>query len=291
MNARKEGPEKEEAREVVRKLVTNSIPLLLGWMRQEDRVSFTEKINTWRANIHTALLKHHLIKSRELRYFQDFNPSHRAMAMWALPELGSAGRRTAIPTLIQMLGDKNAKSDEMPPSAVCASMVLSKMSPESVDSLIAALSSEDRQVRLLAAGALGEIGPEAKSAIPLLEKRLADKDLVVRVCTVEIIIKLGGDPGSLIPVIVQALPELDHDTLSYVMDLFVRYKDHAKMAVPTLVGILDKTALSTNQTDFWMRNDITNTIRQIDPSVLPSIPPATESLLPPDEKDTPSPSP
>jgi len=43
MNSEKPGPEKEEARAIVRQLGTNSIPLLLRWLREPDRLSLNER--------------------------------------------------------------------------------------------------------------------------------------------------------------------------------------------------------------------------------------------------------
>lgn len=290
MNGKDEGPEKEEARAVVRMLGTNSVPLLLDWLRQEDRPSLRGRINTWRASLIHRLEARHIIKPRTITYLNDFNPSHRAMAMWALPELDSAAKQTVIPSLIQMLGDKEHKTGEMSPTAGSAYLVLSRTAPESIDPLIAALSSPDRQVRILTAGALGEIGPAAKAAIPVVEKGLKDKDPNIRVGAAEVVGKLGGYPDSFVPALVQALSEIDRENLGYVMSLLVRYKDHANAAVPVLIAILNKTAHSTNQTDSWVRSDITNTIRQIHPSALPPAPPVTESLSLPDETDDPPPS-
>jgi HEAT repeats len=269
MDGKKAGPEKEKAHAVVRMLGTDSIPLLLDWLRQEPRPSMTARFDEVRHHVFFWLVGHKVIASRPITSLPgDFNPSHSAMAMWAMPELGPAGKETAIPILIQMLGDKKRKPDEISHAAGAAFLVLSQMAPESIDPLIVALSNQDSQVRMLAAGALGEIGPAAKSAIPVLEKGLENKDPNMRVGTAEVIGKLGGDPGSFIPAVVQALPEIDRENMDCALSVLLRYKDHANAAVPVLVDILNKTAHSTNKNDFWVRGDIINALRQIDPSAL-----------------------
>src|ERR1035438_7008417 len=51
MNGKEAGPEKEKARAVVRMLGTNSVPLLLDWLRQEDRPSLTERFDEVSTNL------------------------------------------------------------------------------------------------------------------------------------------------------------------------------------------------------------------------------------------------
>lgn len=256
--------QREEARAVVRKLGTNSVPLLLEWLRQEDKISLRERYNTWHANIITTLQKYHIVKNREITYLQVNNPSHRAMASYALPELDHTAKQTAIPTLIQMLAEKEIKTGEIAVTAGFAWMTLQKMTPESVAPLTTALSSKDHQTRLLAASALGAIGPEANAAIPFLKNGLDDKDPLVRITFAETIGKLGGNPDWFMPTIVQALPVLNNDALSYTLEVLVRHKEHAQGAVPVLMEILSsKTDHPTNLNDAYVYNDLTNAIQQI----------------------------
>ncbi len=86
MNGKKAGPEKEEARAVVGQLASNSIPLLLRWLQQEDRPSITSRFDELRHGAYFWLVRHRVIKSGPIQSLRDFNPSHRAMALWALPE-------------------------------------------------------------------------------------------------------------------------------------------------------------------------------------------------------------
>ena len=269
MNGSKEGPEKEEARAAVRKLGTNSIPLLLRWLRQEDRPSLTERFDTVRHTVFFWLVTHKLIANRSITSLRDFNPSHSAMAMLALPELDHAARLAAIPKLIQMLGEKNRWPENIPRAAGGAYMVLPKMAPESIGPLTEALSSPDPQVWALAAGALSGIGPDARAAIPVLEKRLTDKDPIVRVGAAGVISKLGGDPSVFLPVVIQSLTEVGPMNLDMPLEILLRYKEGAKAAVPALVGILSKTPSSPNPTNTIARDQVINALRQIDPGALP----------------------
>lgn len=272
MNDSKAGPEKEEARAAVRKLGTNSIPLLLRWLRQEDRPSFTERFDTVRHTVFFWLVNHKVIANRSITSLRDFNPSHSAMATWALPELDHASRVVAIPTLIQMLGEKHRWPEDIPRAAGGAYLVLPKLAPESIGPLIEALSSPDPQVWALAAGALSEIGPDARAAIPVLEKRLTDKDPIVRVGAAGVISKIGGDPTVFLPVVIQNLTEVGPMNLDMPLEILLRYKEGAKAAVPALVGILNNTPSSLNSTNTIVRNQVINALRQIDPEALPKAP-------------------
>jgi HEAT repeat protein len=272
MNEKEAGPEKEKARAVVRQLGTNSIPLLLGWLRQEDRPSWTGRFDELRHTIFFWLVRHKLIANRSITSLQNFNPSHSAMAMWALPELDHAGRTTVIPTLIQMLGEKEPKSDQIARAAGGAHIVLSKMAPESIAPLIEALSSQDVQVWALAASALGKIGPDAKAAIPILEKRFKDKDPIMRVSAAGIIGKLGGDPDVFIPVVIQNLPEVSRDYMDFALEILLRYKEHAKAVVPVLVGILNNATDSSNTTNVMVRGQVIEALSKLAPeSIAPLI--------------------
>ena len=51
---------------------------------------------------------------------------------------------------------------------------------EAVSALTAALNDRDAEVRLNAAGALGDLGPEAKAVVPALRALLKDKKRNVR---------------------------------------------------------------------------------------------------------------
>ena len=167
-----------------------------------------------------------------------------------------------------MLGDQWPKPDETPRVAGCACLVLSKMEPESIAPLIGALSTQDAHVRLLAAAALGVIGPDARAAIPILEKELANKDPTIRAGIAIVIGKLGGDPDAFVPAIIGALPELDHANLGWVLEDLLVYKEHAKAAVPVLMDILHKAEFFTNHSESWVSGMVSNALQQIDPAAL-----------------------
>ena len=73
--------------------------------------------------------------------------------------------------------------------------------------LIAALKDRNAQVRLCAAGALGEIGPESKEAIPALSQALKDKDPKVRDQAAKALTKFGAEGKDAVPALAAALSD------------------------------------------------------------------------------------
>ena len=267
MHSQVPGPEKDEARAIVRQLVTNSIPLLLRWLKEPDRPSLDERIYDSKSKLFGWLAAHHLFKLRSMGMISD-GPNHRTIAAWALAELDQASKKAVIPVLISMLGDKKRKQGEISEMAGRAFIVLPMLEPESVGPLIDALSSQDVQVSALAAGALGNIGPPAKAAVPILEQRLQDSDPNIRVSTAEIIGKLGGDPNVFVPVVIHCLSEVDRDNLDYPLNILVRYKEQSKAGVPDLLRILSKTAESTNAVDIMIHAEVLSALQEIAPEAI-----------------------
>ena len=257
-----DGPKKEEARAVVRKLGHGHVPLLLQWLREEDHPSVVERFDQAREKVFFWLVRHKLSKNRSISAPQDFNPSHQAMAMRALPELEAVDQRAAIPALIAMLGEKSSKTNAMPESTGAAFCVLSEMNPEAIQPLINALTNRDIQAWSLAGCALAKMEPSAKPAIPIFEKRLNDQDSDVRVTSADCIGKLGGDPAIFIPVLIQALDTTDWEALVSRLDVLVHYKENATNAIPVLAKVLNNFA-STNIDDILARQSITNAIIKI----------------------------
>ncbi len=68
-----------------------------------------------------------------------------------------------------------------------------------VRDLVARLGNADSDVRRAAAKELGELGSEARSAVPALTKALNDRDLFVRRFAAEALGKIGPDAKSAIP--------------------------------------------------------------------------------------------
>jgi len=263
MNESPEGPKKEEARAVVRELGHKHLSLLLRWLREEDHPSVVGRFDDVRHRVFFWLVRHKLLKNQSITSLQDFNPSHQGMAMWALPELEAADQRIAIPVLILMLGEKKPNQNEMTESAGAAWCVLSEMNPEAIQPLINDLTNQDIQTWTLASCALAKMGPSAKVAIPIFEKRLNDSDSNVRVTAAYCMGKLGGDPATFVPMVIQDLNRSDVGSLDCRLDILISYKEYATNALPVLAEMLNKSGSSTNVNDIVVRNSITNAIKKI----------------------------
>jgi HEAT repeat protein len=257
-------PDGEKARHVVHQLGTNSLPLLLKWLRQEDRTTLKGRLHNLKPDVETWLVQHKVIKPRPITSYFDAKESYRSLGLLALEELGPEGK-AAIPALIQMLGDKDGKTGGASVVAGSAFLILPGMAPESTGPLIQALSSTNMQVRALAAGALGRIGTNANAAIPALEVMLQDKNLLARMNACDVLGKLGADPQVFLPVVIQSLPGADYDTLDFQLNILVQFKRDARPAIPVLLEILSNTPASNNPTNGWIRGDIMNAMRDIDP--------------------------
>ena len=91
---------------------------------------------------------------------------------------------------------------------------------ETISYLIEALKDEDWCVRYFAAIALGDIGPEAKKAVPALIEALKDEDENVRGNAAIALGKIGPDAKDSVPALIEALKNESE-----------WFRDHAKDAL------------------------------------------------------------
>jgi HEAT repeat protein len=192
----------------------------------------------------------------------DWKGSYRSLARAALAELGPDAK-AAVPDLIQMLGTKGPTTNDFSLIAGAAYLLLPKMAPASVPPLIDSLSSTDLQVYALAAGVLGEIGPQASAAIPVIHKRLADTNVMIRVGAAEILGKLGADPTGFMPTVVESLLDPDYTFLDYKLEVLLKYKDHARAALPILMNIQTNAASLDSPTNQYVRQQVTGALLQL----------------------------
>ena len=260
----------EEARIAVRHLASNSIPLLLAWIKREDRPTPRARIAAAKDSAIAFLERHRVIKPRPHSMFMDWKESYRSLAQGALAELGPEAK-AAIPALIQMLGTKGPTTNDFSPIAGTAYLLLPKMAPPSIAPLIDSLSSTDLQVYALAAGALGEIGPQASAAIPVIQTRLADTNAMIRIGAARVLGQLGADPTVFMPSVVESLREPDYAFLDYKLEVLLKYKDHASGALPILANILTNAATLGSPTSQFVRQQVNAAIRQLQHSLVPSV--------------------
>ncbi len=258
-------PERETAHLVLRGLGTNQVPVLLAWLEEnpEQPPGWRERIKYAYLRLDIWLKQHHIINHSlpgglsKAPYRMD----HFSMALQALPELGPEVKNFAISTLTKRLGDKNEWV------IAGALLALPKMTPESIPALIECISNRDAQVRAAAADLLGEIGRRGKiSRPPRLKSALNDTNSEVRIAAAGSLGKLGGDPALFMPVVMQNLADVNSEDLDYRLEILTRYPNAAKVAVPVLLTILNRTAPSTNTTDIATHIQVLEALRSIDPT-------------------------
>jgi HEAT repeat protein len=164
--------------------------------------------------------------------------------------------------LIKSLGDKEELH-----RAVAAS-ALGELGPdarEAIPALTVALGDKSNKVRSRAFSALGSIGPAAKSAVPLLIKGMRDKDKSVRWSSAWALGRLGPAAGKAVPDLVAALNDQDPDVASCAVEALGSIGPGAKAAVPALIG--------------WLKDDrspaVADALGKIGPAAKAAIPPLT----------------
>ena len=93
---------------------------------------------------------------------------------------------------------------------------------KSVSALIKALEGKDEKIRIVAIVALGEIGENAKPAVPGLINALQDKDSMVRYSAAYTLGKIGKKAKPAVSELVAALQDKDSTVRSSAADALVR---------------------------------------------------------------------
>jgi hypothetical protein len=123
---------------------------------------------------------------------RDKDPWVRQSAAWAIADLGSGGKE-CVPDLIESMKNKETKR-----AAVWALGKIGPQAQRAIPALVAALNDEDRQVCLHAAWALAFIGKEAvRHVIGAME----NADLATRVLVICILGQIGPDAQDALPVL------------------------------------------------------------------------------------------
>jgi len=201
----------------------------------------------------------------------DRDAKTRTMAAFSLGAIGPLAG-SAVPTLIQALGDRKRLAPEMitivedlgkigpgaraaipalrrimlsdAPGLMTAPVSLGQIGgPSAIEALKQGLSHKDSSVRSEAANALILIGPPAKSAVPLLVKRLKDTDLQTRVNAAVALWAIDGQIKNGIPIFTQGLKT----SPKFAADSIARIGPAAKGTIPALLDVL------RSSDDLWVR--------------------------------------
>ncbi len=130
---------------------------------------------------------------------------------------------------------------------------LGALGPEAVPGFIADLKKPDVAARLKAAVELGQIGEDAKAALPALGDTLKDADAEVRIRSAEALVRIDPKNEAGVPVLIEAMKDekLRGDTI----DILGGLGAPAKPAVPTLVAALkdNRPAMQIRAADALLR--------------------------------------
>ena len=120
---------------------------------------------------------------------KDTNRSERDMAVYALGQMGPKAKST-VPVLAEAVGEQQVV------------WALGQIGPAGAAALTKALKDKSSYLRTLATAMLGDIGPEAKIAVPALTALLKDKDSYLRLAATKALGQIGPEARTAIPALV-----------------------------------------------------------------------------------------
>ncbi|HYV28358.1 MAG TPA: HEAT repeat domain-containing protein [Candidatus Eisenbacteria bacterium] len=158
----------------------------------------------------------------------------RFCAFRALAAMG-ASAQPALPALVKALerGDREEQG--------ALSTVSKAVGAQSVSVLTNALANRDATVRQTVSEILGEIGPEAKAAIPSLILRLHDPDLRVVAHSALALWKVDRQTRDSVPVLVKLLADGDAEIRAGAAATLGEFGSESGEAVPALLKTLEDT--------------------------------------------------
>jgi HEAT repeat protein len=216
---------------------TNALPGLKKYLHAEDTAL---KVTVVRILRRYGFVRVRVLMARDWR-------TRAALACGALGPLGCP----AIPDLLEM-----CKSD--PLSYNVPASAIGQMGENAVEPLAVALINPDRNVRRVAAVALGYIGPPARAAVPALIKCLQDEDIDVCVNASQALGVIGIGSPEVVKTLIEALAHPDSIVRCNAAGSLATLGKGAEAAVPALLKLLDDT-------DEVVRSDATNALQRISP--------------------------
>jgi HEAT repeat protein len=151
------------------------------------------------------------------------------------PNQDAEERASAIELSTQI---RQLASREQPDIAATS---VKKFGRSALPDLIALLKSDKEKlnVRLVAIAALGELGDDAKPAIPVLAKGISSKQKEVQLKTLDAIAEIGPAAKGAVPEIAQALTQDDEEVRVAAARALGSIGSNAKAALPGLVEALN----------------------------------------------------
>jgi HEAT repeat protein len=140
--------------------------------------------------------------------------------------------------------------------------------------LLAELRSRDAEVRTRAAQALGDLGPDAQTAIPSLFKALKDRDENVARQAARSLRVIGAPSRDDLPLLIGGLRDASPRVRDYAVDALGKMGPEARLAVPELVQLL-----KAKETDPELRQQAARCLGQIGPAAATQGVPALSRAL------------
>jgi hypothetical protein len=253
----------ENAHAAIREWGTNPIPLLVDWLRLNEKgpsdFDWRQKLNGWLGK--QSLIEFRLPVSRPSLglVLENRPPNRTVMAAEVFAEIGPTDQ-AAMSSLVLLLDEKEEEV------ARIAGDLLAGMAPDSVPTLITAVAAGPNRARIRAAAVLGQIGMPATAAIPALKRILVSRPLPVRLAAACTLVKLEDDPAGVIPVLIATVRGGDKVLRSQAFATLAGLGTQAKLATPQLRTILIETQLAD------VRRDTLWALHQIDPQQLEMMP-------------------
>ncbi|TWT39018.1 HEAT repeat domain-containing protein [Blastopirellula retiformator] len=146
----------------------------------------------------------------------------------------------AVPALIAAMGSDNV---ELRWHAARALAEYETAAAPALAALTKGLDDPDAEVRAYSAYAIGEIGEKALPAVPALIQKITDKEAIVRRAAMGAVRKLPTDPNETLPLIANILDDADP---SVVVPALHTLAEAGKKSLPVL-----KKALTTERGAYW----------------------------------------
>jgi hypothetical protein len=237
------------ARDAIRQIGTNAVPMLMDWFRARDswlKIRLIELANKQR------LVKIHFTSA----------PDRSRRAYRACRILGPRAK-PAIPGLIELLSDTR--------TTPTAGNVLVLFGADAIGPLTQALTNQSINIRYSAACLLGLFRAGAVAAVPALIQSLKDADYRMRLVAALSLDEIHEAPGAVVPALITNLDDPDAFVRRVTAEALGRFGQQAKPAVPALMKGMNDEVDS-------VRRAAADALRQIDPQSATRAEPATPTV-------------
>jgi HEAT repeat protein len=225
--------------------------LLLGWFviagfvqaGDDDAIkNLLSRVRKGDGRLVPALAKHGAKAVPGLiEILKDGNPSTQVPAMQCLGLIGPAAKE-AVPLLAEAMTESS--EDKL---AAEAARAMGRIGTAAVPELLKVLDKGTPKRVVMAAGAISQIGPEARAAEPALVKHLKDaKEPLEEAIFVDALVALGPGAKNAVPMLIELGKAQKDPARVHVLVGLGKMGPAAKAAVPFLAGVMNDDKLPPN---------------------------------------------